>query len=293
MAQVALSLVSPHGVELPLASDPWAPGAYRVMDGTAGLGLPVSTPSFTESAGDGRRLGNVRTSGRLITLALGIFTNGREETAAAIDRLAETIGYVDGKPLPKLRARFPNGDAREIEFVHTGGGTEGLTALGEDVTRPVLTLDCPDAFWTAVDYAEPIIIRQTDDGTTFLETLPRVYLQPSDAFGTVTITNPGKVPSWVDWELRGPFTRVEATRGDESWAFESPVLAGEVIYIRKTPAGIEVVDATGASRYSAIGDVPRFFQLPPGQSTITVELTGTSLESSVVGRWRPRYKQVF
>lgn len=292
MAQVALSLIAPTGVELPLASDPWAPGAYRVMDGTAGLGLPVSSPSFTESAGEGRRLGNVRTSGRLITLALGIFTNGRTETDAALDTLADAIGYVDGKPLPRLRARYPDGSAREIEFVHTGGGTEGLTALGEDVTRPVLTLDCPDAYWTAVDFSE-FVVKQTNDGVPFLETLPEVHLQPSDAFGDITVNNPGKVPSWLDWELRGPLTRVEATSGADSWAFEAPLLLGEVIRIQKTPAGIEVIDAAGASRYSAIADVPRFFQVPPGASNLTVEVTGTSPDTRVVGRWRPRFKKVF
>ncbi len=292
MAHVALSLIAPSGAELPLASDPWAPGAYRVMDGTAGLGLPVSSPSFTESAGEGRRLGNVRTSGRLITLALGIFTNGRDETDAALDELADAIGYVDGKPLPRLRARYPDGSAREIEFVHTGGGTEGLTNLGEDITRPVLTLDCPDAYWTAVDYTE-FVVKQIDDGVTFLENLPEVYLQTSDAFGDLTVINPGKVSSWLDWELRGPFTRVEANRGTDSWAFEAPLLEGEVVYITKTAAGIEVVDGTGTSRYTSIADVPRFFQVPPGASAITVEVTGTSPATKVVGRWRPRFKKVF
>lgn len=292
MAHVALSLISPDGAELPLASDPWAPGAYRVMDGTAGLGLPVSSPAFTESAGDGRRLGNVRTSGRLITLALGIFLDDRAAVEAALDKLSDHLAYVDGKPLPRLRARYRDGSAREIEFVHTGGGTEGLTALGDDISRPILTLDCPDAYWTAVDYSE-FVVAQTNDGVTFLETLPRVYLQPSDAFGEVKVTNPGKVPSWVDWELRGPLTRVEAAMGSDKWAFEAPLLAGEVVYVRKTPAGIEVVDTTGASRYTAIADVPRFFQLPPGNSTLTVTVTGTTLESRVIGRYRPRFRQVF
>jgi len=269
------------------------------MDGTAGLGLPTARAAFTESAGDGRRLGNVRTSGRQITLSLGIFADhgldpegARTQLTERIDELADAIAYVDGKPLPRLVVRYTDGSARELEFVHVGGGTEGLTSLGETVARVVLTLDCPDAYWTALDYSE-FTVMQTNDGTPFLESLPNVYLQPSDAFGEVTVTNPGKVPSWVDFELHGPLTRVEATKDGEGWVYAVPILAGERVYIRKTPAGIEVVDGAGASRYSALEDVPRFFQLPPGTSTVHIAVTGTTASSRVIGRYRPRFRQVF
>jgi hypothetical protein len=299
MAQVALSIIGPDGAELRLASSPWASGAFRVMDGTAGLGLPVARASFTEAAGDGRRLGTVRTSGRQATLVIGIFADteldddaARAQVETRIDELADAISYVDGKPLPRLVARYGDGSSRELEFVHVGGGAEGLTGKGERVSVLPLALDCPDAYWTAREYSEFLVV-QADDGVTFLETLPNVYLQPSDAFGQVTVANPGKVPSWVDYELHGPLTRVEAVKDGEGWVYSEPILAGETVYIRKTSAGIEVIDHNDASRYSALDDVPRFFQLPPGISTVDISVTGTTPETRVIGRYRPRFRQVF
>ncbi|UVK59034.1 minor tail protein [Microbacterium phage Cen1621] len=292
MAQVALSLIAPSGHELKLASSPWDAGAFRVMDGTQGLGLPRQQASFTESAGDGRRVGSIRTSGRTISLALGIFESSRDAVAARLDELADAVMHVDGKPLPKLRATYPDGSAREIEFVLAGGGEEGLTGLGELTARPLLTLECPTAYFTDTQYRD-FTIAQTNDGVTFLESLPRAYLQPSDALGEVTVDNPGKVPSWVEWELRGPFTRVEASYLGEGWAFEDALAAGEVVTITKTAAGIRVIDATGASRYSSLSDVPRFFQLPPGKSTVSVDVDGTTEATRVIGRYKPRYRQVF
>src|SRR5690606_36983789 len=97
-----------------------------------------------------------------------------------------------------------------------GGGQEGLTSAGEGVATMALTLDCPDAYWTSTNY-QTFIVSQTGDATTFLETLPEVYLQPSDTFGAVRVNNPGRVPSWVDFELRGPFTRVEVSKDGEGW----------------------------------------------------------------------------
>lgn len=290
MAQVALSIVAPSGAELPLASSPWDAGTHRVMDGTAGLGAPPVQAAFTESSGEGRRLGGVRASGRTITLAIGIFGRSRPEVETAIDTLADHLAYVDGMPLPRLRATYQDGSARELEVIHTNG-TEGLTAYGETVSRQVLTLEA-EAYWTDSQYAE-FIVSQTDDGKGFLESLPNVYLQPSDAFGDVRITNPGKVPSFVEWELRGPLTRASVTKNGEGWSFEDPLAEGEVVTIRKTPAGIEVRDATGASRYTSLNDVPRFFYLEPGVSRLAVEVTGTSPASRVIGRYRPRYRQVF
>ncbi|AWY06649.1 minor tail protein [Microbacterium phage Zeta1847] len=216
----------------------------------------------------------------------------RAEVQDRVDELADAIAYVDGKPLPRLRATYPDGAAREIEFVHVGGGEGGLSSAGEGVATMLLTLDCPDAFWTDRDFAE-FVVTQADDGTPFLESLPNVYLQPSDAFGSVRVTNPGKVPSWVDFELHGPLTHVEASLGADGWAYTEPVLEGETVYIRRTAAGIEVIDHLGASRYSALADVPRFFQLPPGTSTVNVRVTGTTPATRVIGRYRPRYRQVF
>jgi hypothetical protein len=292
MADVNLSIIGPSGSELTLASSPWDAGVYRVMDGTAGLGFPAQYASFTESAGEGRRLASVRTSGRTLTLALGIFTASRDETAEALDVLADHLFYVDGKPLPKLRASYSDGSAREVEVTLTAGGAEGLTALGERTARPLLTLDTETAYWTDTQYRD-FTIAQVDDGTPFLESLPRAYLQPSGTFGEVTVQNVGKVPAWVEWELRGPFTRVEASFNGEGWAFEETVAAGEVITITKTPEGISVKDATGASRYTALNDVPRFFTLPPGSSTLSIEVAGTTPASRVTGRFKPRYRQVF
>jgi hypothetical protein len=136
-------------------------------------------------------------------------------------------------------------------------------------------------------------VQQTAASVGFLESLPNVYLLPSNAFGEVNVTNPGRVESWIDWELIGPFTRVEVDNGEAGWAFEANVPEGETIYVRKTAAGIEVVDRTGADRFGDVDDVPQFFRLPAGQSVLTVNIVGATTATKAIGRYKPRYRLVF
>ncbi|MEO2133377.1 hypothetical protein [Microbacterium sp.] len=292
MADVDLSLIAPSGTELSLASSIWDAGAFRVMDGTSGLGLPVQLAAFTESAGDGRRLGNVRTSGRQINLVVGIFEETRAAVQARIDELADHLAHADGLPLPRLRATYADGTAREIEFVHSGGGTAGLTAMGDTATVLPLVLDCVSAYFTDVNF-QSFTVAQAQSSQTFLESLPNVFLLPSGAVGSIQVTNPGKAPSFVEWELKGPFTRLRAECAGQAWEFAAPLAAGETVFIRKTSAGITVTDATGANRYASVADAPRFFQLPPGTSTLLVTIEGTSTETRAIARYKPRYRQVF
>ena len=56
MADVDLSLIAPSGSELSLASSIWDAGAFRVMDGTSGLGLPVQLAARLRAALPERRL---------------------------------------------------------------------------------------------------------------------------------------------------------------------------------------------------------------------------------------------
>jgi len=292
MANVKLSIIAPSGAVVPLASNVGEPGPYRVLFGTTGFGIPKATVSTTESAGDGRRIGNVRVSGRIVTLAVDVTGTSRADTEAKLNTLADAISYADGKPLPRLRATYPNGTAREVEFLHIGGGEEGFVDDELSVSL-ILTLDCPDPYWTSVEYTS-FVVQQTNPEVGFLESLPNAYLLPSDAFGQIVVNNPGRVDSWIDWELQGPFTRVDVTNASgRGWEFEADVDEGETIFIRKTPAGIEVVDQTGATRFASIGDVPQFFRIPAGQSQFTVAVQGANAATKAIGRYKPRHRLVF
>jgi hypothetical protein len=291
MADVRFSIISPLGHELQLATSVGTASDFRVMLGTTGFGLPTPLVSTVDSAGDGRRVGNVRVSGRTVTLAIEVHGDSRAETEENLNVLADHVSYIDGKPFPRFRATYPNGTAREVEFLHIGGGVETFED-DETVASWVLTLDCPDPYWTAVEY-ESFSVQQTAATKGFLESLPNVYLLPTDAFGAVDVTNPGRVESWIDWELKGPFTRVEVNGPDGDWAFEAPVPEGSTIYVRKTAAGIEVVDETGANRFADVDDVPQFFRLPAGASQLTVDITGATTATKAIGRYKPRYRLVF
>jgi hypothetical protein len=286
-----MSLISPLGEELRLATNVGTPGDFRVMDGTTGFGIPAPTITTSESAGDGRRVGNVRVSGRIITLAVDVLGTNRTTTETNLNRLADAISYVDGKPLPRLRVTYDNGAAREVEFLHIQGGAESF-ADDEKSASWILTLDCPDPYLTDTAY-DSFTVQQTATPTGFLESLPRVYLMPSNAAGVVTLTNHGRVESWIDWELQGPFTKVTVSTDAGGWEFEDDVLDGETIFVRKTPAGIEVVDNLGDNRFGSIGDVPTFFRMPAGQSEITVSVLGADESTKVIGRFKPRYRLVF
>ena len=292
MASVALSLVSPTGTVLPLASSPWDTGTHRVLSSTTGLGLPATQAYMAESAGDGRRVTNVRTAGRQIQLSIGIHGSHRQEVADAIDELADAVSYSEGLPLPRLRATYDSGEAREIECFHVSGGEEGMTELGELTATIHLVLEAPTGWWVAKD-ATAFVVSQADDGQGFLESLPNVWLQTSSAFGDLTLRNPGRAPSRVDWEMHGPFTRVEAVLNGQRWVLEDVVGANESVYLEHTPAGVTVTDNTGASRYRHLNDTPNFWRVPPGESKASVVVTGATPSTKIIGRFRPQFRQVF
>ena len=291
MRNIGMSIISPLGTELPLATNAKDPGDFHVMLGTNGFGLPTPVVTSTDSAGDGRRIGNVRVAGRTVILPIDVQGGSRAETEDHLNALADAISYVDGKPLPRLRAYYASGEAREVEFLHVGGGTESFDD-DENAVSWILTLDCPDPYWTSVEYSS-FVVQQNIAPTGFLESLPNVYLLPSNAFGDLTVTNPGRVDSWIDWELHGPFTQVGATSDLGSWTFTDSVDEGQTIFVQKTPTGIEVVDETGANRYDAVDDVPVFFRLPAGSNRLAVSVLGANTATKVVGRFRPRHRLVF
>jgi len=120
-----------------------------------------------------------------------------------------------------------------------------------------------------------------------------MQLSSSQAMGTFQTNNPGHVEAFPVWKLYGPGDSFSAVRLSDgrSFEYEWAIPAGEVITIDTRSK--RVTDSAGENMYEGLGFAPELFSVPPGQASITAELTNTTSESLVTMDFLPRREFLF
>ncbi|WP_353707297.1 hypothetical protein ABRQ22_15010 [Cellulosimicrobium sp. ES-005] len=109
----------------------------------------------------------------------------------------------------------------------------------------------------------------------FVKNLAHLPVTPGAANGTMTLENPGDVEAYPIWELRGPGKNFRAIspRG-EVLEWLGTLTADETLVI-DTQAGT-VLDGKGENRYAELGETPRMWTIPPGETTAEIQFEATS-----------------
>ncbi|WP_144721251.1 phage tail domain-containing protein [Cellulosimicrobium sp. TH-20] len=109
----------------------------------------------------------------------------------------------------------------------------------------------------------------------FVKNLAHLPVTPGAANGTMTLENPGDVEAYPIWELRGPGKNFRAIspRG-EVLEWLGTLTADETLVI-DTQAGT-VLDGKGENRYAELGETPRMWTIPPGETTAEIRFEATS-----------------
>lgn len=154
-------------------------------------------------------------------------------------------------------------------------------------------LEASGAYWQAdpisrrwVASAEADFFMPAGSGGVF-------QITPSNETGTATIANPGDVPAWPVWTVRGPLT--SATIGVAAAEIEIPfpLALGEWLQIDTRPDRQAVVDHTGADRVADLGAVS-FTPVPKGQSvTLSIDAIGTGTGFDVDVQLTPLYRRAW
>lgn len=257
----------------------------------AGWGATPRTIVTDPHARGGVTVRHVRAEPRRITWPLHVYGDTHTEFLDRYRRLMRAFMLTAqlGRPGVLTVAR-PDGTARQIEaFCEDGWGGEG----GENwvSANPVLTLLCPDGFWS--DTTAQVVRRdhQAGGGDPFLN--PYITVSSGQVLGATQVANPGDVDGWPVWTFTGPATVVTATNHTlgASFTLTHTLTAGQSITVdtsthRPTVRGPAAQNLVGALDWPGA----TLWPLVAGVNDIEFTVVGAAAGTSVEFSYRPRYE---
>lgn len=281
-----------------LTLDGWLDAdAWSALAGTTGTGFPGGEGRWFDGAGDGRTFRGIRHGGRTVTIPLLVQGADRGDVMGHLSRLGAML-RPSGPVLARLVVEAADGTVwwtpvvRQQPADWAWWSDEGRSAGGVWL-RTGVVLDSPSPWWTAEAAVEHAIVAG-GAGRGLIGTgrsLAKLMLSQSQAFGDVTIENPGDAPASLRVLVTGPGTDIVLGRGDQEVEWGGSLSGGESLVFDFDAA--TVVDHTGANRYGDIATgKARFWQLPPGTSTVDVSMSGASSGSEIRLQWFPRRQAI-
>lgn len=254
----------------------------------AGFGLPPVKPQWSEGAGNGRRWRGSRVLARALPLRFNIRGTDRADILTKFSRLAQIIAPTAG--LTRLQVNIA-GASWWVDMTRTGGGdyawdtdTDGETFL----TVPI-AFETEEPYWTRLDASSRIFTpSDVSDGLlTGPGSMVGMELSSTTSLGSVVISNEGDVGTPALVVFRGPFSGFQAIgAAGELVAFVGTKLLGESVTVDMALG--TAVDDAGVNVYDGLNDVPRFWELRPGDSTVTLQVDDADAGSAAEVYWNPR-----
>lgn len=266
-------------------------GSYGLQTGTTGFGVPPVVSQFTRGAGDGGQYRGERVEMRTMDIGLLIIGDDRLTTGELVRKLANLVRARRNQPLPKLVATYATGEVYELPFVYQSGLEIDYSEVHGKTCRLVLSLVCPEPFWTAQD-AISFTIQNNSTPVGLLPDLAKMQVMASTAIGTVAVNNPGDVDAEISWRITGPGGPTTVQVNGEGFVYNTSLAVGNVILIDgKTKA---VTDTAGVNQYAGLAAAPKFPTLQPGSNTVFISMVGATVGvSAVTGFFRPRREVIF
>lgn len=267
---------------------------YVSTVGRSGFG-PVDAQIASDQMWDGSSLvRNHRLQPRVITVPLYILAPDTATYLARLRALQAALRHppdpATGLPVPgRITVHLPDGTQRSAPAYYQSGASPtedqvddvaaGLVAL------PNLQWYAPVPTWEGEEISQTWQLAGTPSG---VPPMPPVLLGTGTVLGSTQITNPGDADAYPVWTITGPGTPVISNAGTgESYEFTTALAAGQTVTVDCRPVeiapqtGLTAVDNTGTDWWPAFADYPDFWTLPPGTSSISLEMDGATSASSV------------
>jgi len=293
VAEVEFRIEPVQGNALPLGTDLGVPGRWRMLSPSIGLGSPAEDPQTARSPIAGSRFLGSRTVERALILRLECNGSSRSDTEAAIRSLDRALHPV-GQSMPRLVARYTSGAEWELPFTYESGLEEAYQAWGDRTAEFTVALLCPQPFWVSRSSVPIGPVAPPEESDPLLPPLIELNVSSSTVLGSVQVTNPGDVPVDVAWTITGPGGPTQIMIGGRGWRLNTVLGVGDVVRVERQLGRWVVLDQDGESLRADMDPAPKFPQLPPGTSTVLIEMAdGVAGQSSVAGAFNPRRRVVF
>lgn len=261
---------------------------YVLNPGLIGFGVAPTNVRIDESSRPGGVWRNTRRGVRQIDLPITVLGSNAVDVETKLRRLVKIAQ--DGRGPTQLVASRDSGDlSLDLHYV---GGAE-LTFGGEDAGKTwaklVLSFQAPQPFWESTEI-ESFTISSGQTGRGLLPQLTKLKLSSSLSLGIIDVNNTGDVAVYPTYTVEGPISDFRAVSGDLSFGFNDSIGIGEVISVN-TETG-EVTDQGGNNRYALLTASPKLFPFQPGETAVTIEGTGTTLDTRVIVTYALRYEVV-
>ena len=259
-------------------------GPFGLSADSGGFMMPPVSNTFLEGAADGGVLRSSRVLMRPLDLGIRVIATTRTEMGAHVARLAKVMRQKS--PLPRVVAEYASGEIYNLPFRYQSGLEGDYTQYNGDSFSFVLSLMCPDPYWTA-NNSITLTIPVASSGRGLLPLLGQLQLENGSASGVISIENPGEVDSWPIWEITGPGGPVTIELDGIGFTIEADLLGGDKRIVN-TALGT-MVDETGANMYAEFASAPKLFAIPPGISEVSIFMNSpTAGVSSLIGTYQPR-----
>jgi hypothetical protein len=256
---------------------------FQAKSGVTGLGLPPVSVQWLEGAGDGAVFRGTRVQTRDIDIPVEILALDRGDLQVKLSRLALVLAGGC-----TLILQDDDGTQWRTDVWRVGGGeyTYGEDTIGKNEFQTVLTLRAGDPYFTS-SVQQVRTISGAGTANAFLSTLVTMTVAPSQAIGSIDLSNTGDAPAYPVWEVRGPGDHFVATSPTGEVIKWNGTLAAAQKLVIDTRKGT-VTDETGANRYDLLDTAPRFWTVAPGNSTAGASLLNTTSASQITCSWYPR-----
>lgn len=260
--------------------------------GRSGFGVAPTKLITRDGASGGTRWRRTRRGARTIVLPVDIIGDSRQDIEDKQRRLVRLLQ--DDDSAAKIVATYPSSERFYTE-VHYSGGADpqyGTDTDGRTHSVWALNLLAPDPYWTSetqIAYA----IGPANAGHGLLPHLEKLQLSASQAIGQVLFENIGDVASYPIWTLRGPADAGFQARLPDGagFSFNAALTTDSIITINTRDK--TVIDESGNNRYTDLGDSPKLFPIPKGNTLVTVEMEGTTSASLISVYFNQRRELIF
>ena len=258
---------------------------FTLSSGLTGTGIPTTNVRIDPSASDGGIWRNTRKGVRQLDLPVFVTGTTNADVESKLRRLSRVLQ--DSAGATTLRADYASGERWSIMGHYTGGAeTQFGGEAGELWARWVLSMQCPEPFWTR-DSSESYYLGTGVTGRSLIPNLAELRISSSQAIGEMNIENSGDVGAYPIWQVRGPVDSFTMTSQlGESFSYVGTFSTATTITVN-TKTGT-VTDETGANRYSSLAPSPRLFKIPAGNSQLTVTATGADSDTLISMFYQPR-----
>lgn len=282
MVNITVSLSGSNGDSLAIDNE-----NYVLETGLTGFGIPAPVLRIDKSASNGGVFRYSKRDVRILDLPISIIAQPGEDIQVKLRRLAAILrGPVT------VTVSYDSGEAFYIVGYFNGGAE---TQFGQDAThdycRWVITLECPQPFWTS-EIAQSFSVSAISGtkgllkATTGISTLSRLQVKSSQTIGALTIENLGDVEAPIVWQIKGPSTNVTFSSNGFSFNYTETLTSADTITI-DTEKGT-VVNAAGVNKYQYLGPAPKLFSIQPGVSTVSITAVGSDTNTKISGYFQPR-----